>query len=110
MWLVVLPHKTGTTERKLVSQKEFEFISPLKSSNFLFKTLEREREIMASFSFNASVVALMAIIFASFIFIGEAQIADAPAPSPASGSSSISPSFAAFFISFAVLLFGSLFR
>ncbi|KAF5205149.1 hypothetical protein FRX31_005262 [Thalictrum thalictroides] len=46
---------------------------------------------MASLSFNASVLALMAIVFASFIFIGGAQTADAPTPPPASGSASVSP-------------------
>ncbi|KAF5175681.1 hypothetical protein FRX31_034732 [Thalictrum thalictroides] len=65
---------------------------------------------MASLSFNASVFALMVTVFASFIFIGGAQTADAPAPPPASGSALVSPSFATFFISFTILPFGSLFR
>ncbi|KAL5728915.1 hypothetical protein ACHQM5_001939 [Ranunculus cassubicifolius] len=65
---------------------------------------------MESFGLKASVFALMAaLVFASFIITGDAQMADAPAPAPTSASIMVTP-FAAFFASFAVLAFGSAFR
>ena len=67
-------------------------------------------------SANASILAIIsaAMVFASLVLVSEAQIdfspAPTPVPNPTSGSAAVSPAFTAFFMSFAVLVFGSVFR